>query len=301
VANFLTMSTPPQSLAGPDGRRVPAFPFPEAAVRALGRVAQHAEWRRREPGHLAELSGINEEEAAARVSSFLAERPEGGWLDAPDASALVGAYGIPTSPTIAAADADQAVAAAERFGYPVAMRAASGDLVHKTDVGGVRLGLRSGDEVRAAFEDMRGALGAQMGGAVVQPMAAAGVETIVGIVQDPSFGPLVMFGLGGVATDLLGDRAFRLVPVTDRDAAELVLSVRAAPLLLGYRGAPPADVQALDDLVVRVGRLADELPEVAEMDLNPVIVSPSGAIAVDVKVRLQPVTTPAEPYLRRLR
>jgi len=140
-----------------------------------------------------------------------------------------------------------------------------------------------------------------MGGALVQPMAGSGVETIVGIVQDASFGPLVMFGLGGVATDLLGDRGFRLIPVTDRDASELVHSVRAAPLLLGYRGSAPTDVSALEQLILRVGRLADELPEVAEMDLNPVIVSPEGALAVDVKVRLAPVTVRPDPYLRRLR
>jgi acetyl coenzyme A synthetase (ADP forming)-like protein len=300
VANFLAMSTPPAALAGPDGRRVPAFPFPEGAVRALGRVAQHAEWRRRDPGHVPEVSDVDTDGAAARVSAFLAARSEGGWLDGPEAAALVGDYGIPTLRTVAAADAHEAVSVAERLGYPVALKVAAGELVHKTDVGGVRLGLLSGDEVTAAFEEMATALGTRMGGAVVQPMAAPGVETIVGIVQDPSFGPLVMFGFGGVATGLLGDRAFRLVPVTDRDAAELVLSVRAAPLLLGYRGAPPADLRALEDLVVRVGRLADELPEVAEMDLNPVIVSPSGVVAVDVKVRLQPAA-PTEPYLRRLR
>jgi acyl-CoA synthetase (NDP forming) len=202
---------------------------------------------------------------------------------------------------VAADDAGDAVAAAERLGYPVGLKAAAGELVHKTDVGGVRLGLSSADEVRDAFASMAAALGDRMGGAVVQPMAAPGVETITGIVQDPAFGPLVMFGLGGVSTDLLGDRAFRLVPVTDRDAAELVLSVRAAPLLLGYRGAPPADLKGLEDLLLRVGLLADQCPEVAEMDLNPVIVSPDGAVAVDVKIRVQPVAEVVDPYLRRLR
>jgi len=132
-------------------------------------------------------------------------------------------------------------------------------------------------------------------------MAALGVEAIVGIVQDPSFGPLVMFGLGGVTTDLLGDRAFRLVPVTDHDAAELVVSVRAAPLLLGYRGTSRADLKAIENIILRVGRLADDRPEVAEMDLNPVVVSASGAVAVDVKIRVQPVTATIDPYLRRLR
>jgi acetyl coenzyme A synthetase (ADP forming)-like protein len=301
VANFLAMATPPASLAGADGRRVPSFPFPEAAVRALARVAHHAEWCRRDPGRVPELAGVDSERAAARTAAFLAGHPDGGWLDGGDAVALVADYGISTLATVAAASADEAAVAADRVGYPVALKAASGELVHKTDVGGVRLGLSSPDEVRAAFEAMVTTLDDRMGGALVQPMAAVGVETIVGIVQDPSFGPLVMFGLGGVATDLLGDRGFRLVPVTDRDAAELVLSVRAAPLLLGYRGTPPADLRALEDLVLRVGRLADDRPEIVEMDLNPVIVSPAGVVAVDVKVRVQPVSTPAEPYLRRLR
>ncbi|MBV8297237.1 MAG: acetate--CoA ligase family protein, partial [Acidimicrobiia bacterium] len=301
VANFLTMATPPPTLAGVEGPGVPSFPFPEAAVRALGKVAAHAEWRRRDPGRVPELSGVDAERAGVRLQDFLVTRTEGGWLDGPEAAGLVGDYGIPTLETVPASDAGAAAAAAERLGYPVALKSASGDLVHKTDVGAVRLGLWSADEVRNAFDAMATSLGEKMGGAIVQPMAAPGVETIVGIVQDPAFGPLVMFGLGGVATDLLGDRAFRLLPVTDRDAAELVLSVRAAPLLLGYRGAPPGDLQALEDLVLRVGRLADDRPEVAEMDLNPVIVSPSGVIAVDVKVRVQPTSTAPDPYLRRLR
>ncbi|MBV8161951.1 MAG: GNAT family N-acetyltransferase [Acidimicrobiia bacterium] len=301
VANFLAMATPPATLADTDGARVPAFPFPEEAVRALGRIAAHAEWRRRDPGRVPKLSGVEAESARTRVEAFLAARPGGGWLDAPEAVGLVGDYGVPTLETLLAEDPDAAVAAAERLGYPVALKAAAGDLVHKTDVGGVRLGLWSADEIRNAFDDMAANLGQTMGGAVVQPMAAPGVETIVGITQDPVFGPLVMFGLGGVATDLLGDRGFRLVPVTDRDAAELVLSVHAAPLLLGYRGSPPADLDAIEDLILRVGKLADDRPEVAEMDLNPVVVSPSGAVAVDVKIRVLPATAPADPYLRRLR
>jgi acyl-CoA synthetase (NDP forming) len=173
--------------------------------------------------------------------------------------------------------------------------------VHKTDVGGVRLGLPSADAVVAAFDEMTAALGDAMGGAVVQAMVPAGVETIVGVVQDPSFGPLVMFGMGGIATDLLGDRAFRILPLTDLDAAELIRSVRGSPLLFGYRGAPAADVAALEDVLLRVARLVDEVPEVAEMDLNPVIVGPDGATVVDVKVHLVPAVPHPERAVRRLR
>src|SRR5205807_3992572 len=126
----------------------------------------------------------------------------------------------------------------------------------------------------------------EMGGAVVQAQLDAGIETIVGVVQDPSFGPLVMFGMGGTATELLGDRAFRVLPLTDVDAVELVRSIKGSPLLFGYRNTPLADVAALESLLLRIGQLVDDLPEVVEMDLNPVIVSPSGAVAVDVKIRV---------------
>ena len=302
IANFLASTQTPSELAGTrDGRRVPSFFFPEEAVRALGRAAAYASWRRRDPGTAPDLTGLDIDGARAIVGRALRAQPRGGWLDADEAVDLVAATGIAAVRSSVVNDAAGAVAAAEAAGYPVALKAASGEIVHKTDVGGVRLGLTSAADVERAFEEVTAALGPAMGGAVVQPMAEPGVETIVGIVQDPSFGPLVMFGLGGVATDLLEDRGFRLVPVTDRDASELVRSVRAAPLLLGYRGAPPTDTAALEDVILRVGRLADEIPEIAEMDLNPVIASPTGAVAVDVKVKLAPVPVPPEPYLRRLR
>jgi len=154
--------------------------------------------------------------------------------------------------------------------------------------------------VEAAFEDMHKALGEQMGGAVVQPMADPGVETIVGVVHDASFGPLVLFGMGGTTAELVRDTAMRVVPVTDIDAHDVVRALRTSPLLFGYRGAPLADVAALEQLLIRVGLLADALPQVAELDCNPVIVSPAGAVAVDVKLRLQHAP-PLRPEVRALR
>jgi acyl-CoA synthetase (NDP forming) len=148
---------------------------------------------------------------------------------------------------------------------------------------------------------MAAALGDEMGGVIVQPMVARGVETIVGAVQDPAFGPLVLFGSGGTAVELFADRALRVLPMTDVDAAELVRSIRGAPLLFGYRGAPPTDVAALENLLLRVARLADDVPELAEMDLNPVIVSVSGAIAVDVRMRVAPRRSAPDLLVRRLR
>jgi acyl-CoA synthetase (NDP forming) len=148
---------------------------------------------------------------------------------------------------------------------------------------------------------MQQQFGDAMGGAIVQPMIKAGVETIVGVTHDPSFGPLVLFGMGGTTAELLGDRTLRILPLTDEDAHEVVRQLRGSPLLFGYRGRPPVDVAALEDLLLRVGRLAEDVPEVAEMDLNPVLVTEQSAIAVDVKVRVAPGAAQFPQDLRRMR
>jgi acyl-CoA synthetase (NDP forming) len=155
--------------------------------------------------------------------------------------------------------------------------------------------------VAEAYDEMRSRIGPGMTGAVVQQMAAPGVETIVGVVQDPLFGPLVMFGMGGTAAELLADRSFRILPVTDADAADLVRSLRTSPLLFGYRGAAPVDVAAVEDVLQRVARLAGVVPEVAEMDINPLVASPSGAVAVDARVRVAPVPPGPPADLRQMR
>jgi acyl-CoA synthetase (NDP forming) len=173
-------------------------------------------------------------------------------------------------------------------------------LVHKSDAGAVQLDLRTDDDVWRAFAALSLTFGARLAGVVVQPMITSGTEVIIGMVTDPVFGPLVVFGLGGVATDVLADRAARLAPLTDADADELIGGVRSAPLLLGYRGAPKADVGGLRDMLLRVSRLADDLPEIAELDLNPVIARPDGVVAVDARIRVVS-RRPADPFLRRLR
>jgi acyl-CoA synthetase (NDP forming) len=170
----------------------------------------------------------------------------------------------------------------------VALKAVGPEIVHKTDAGGVRLGLESEPEVADAYRAMADAIGGAMTGGLVQQMATPGVETIVGTVDHPLFGPLVMFGMGGTATELLGDRSFRILPVTDLDAAELVRSLRASPLLFGYRGSAPVAISALEDLIQRIARLAGHLPDLAELDINPLIVSPAGAVAVDARVKITP-------------
>jgi len=199
-----------------------------------------------------------------------------------------------------ATGAQTAAEAAAALGGHVALKAEVPGLVHKSDAGAVELGLRGPAEVRRALRRLEGRFGDRLSGVLVQPMIAGGTEIIVGVVQEPVFGPLVVFGLGGVATDVHGDHAARLAPLTDADADDLIEAVRAAPLLLGHRGRPAADIGALRDTLLRVSRLATDLPQVAELDLNPVIARPDGVFAVDTRVRVTSHLA-ADPFLRQLR
>jgi acyl-CoA synthetase (NDP forming) len=300
IANFLASPSAPGSLTTTVGR-VPCFGFPESAVRALARVTRYGQWRQRPGGARPELPDVRPTAARSVVQIAMANSPEGGWLDPQGVIDVLGAYEIPVSPTRIVATAEEAVEAAAGLGYPVALKAHSADLIHRSDAGGVRLGLTSPPAVLRAFEAVRAALGDHMEGAVVQPMAAPGVETMVGLIHDQSSGPLVVFGRGGTSVELFGDCTLRVLPITDVDAADLVHSLRSSPLLFGYRGAPVVDVAALEDLLVRVGRLAEDIPEIAEMDLNPVIVSPAGVVAVDAKLRLAAISGEDDPTVRRLR
>jgi acyl-CoA synthetase (NDP forming) len=282
-------------------RVVCSYSVPEDAVRAFARAAEHTEWLRRPVGAVPHPTNTSPEKARAIIAEALAAHPDGCWLP-PDAAAdLVAAYGVPVAPVERVGSPAAAAAAATRFASPVVLKAANPDLVHKSDRGGVRLGLATPAAAAAAYTAMTVALGADMGGAIIQPEVEPGVETLVGVVQDPSFGPLVAFGLGGVFTDLIADRGFRLVPLTDADAAELVRSIRGAKVLLGYRGSAAVDLAAVEDVLIRVARLADDVPELQEMDINPLIVAARGAVAVDVKVRLGPAPETVDPTLRRLR
>lgn len=199
-------------------------------------------------------------------------------------------------PTTVAHGLDDVAAAAARVGYPVVVKAADPAIVHKSDQHLVRLDLADPAAVRGAYLAITSVLGEPDPPVVVQPMRPGGVELAVGIVHDPLFGSLVMLGLGGIHTDLLGDRAFRLLPLTDLDATRMWRSLRGAPLLTGYRGAPPIDTGALEDLLLRVARLAEDLPEIAELDLNPVLAFPHGVLAVDAKLRLASVGAELDPH-----
>ncbi|GAA2287360.1 hypothetical protein GCM10010149_37150 [Nonomuraea roseoviolacea subsp. roseoviolacea] len=279
-----------------DGR-VPGYAFPEQAVQALAHAVRYAEWRRRPIAPSIAPPQADEKSARKIVNAQLEACPAGGWLSPAATARLLGCYGVRLAESIDADSPEAAALAAERVGLPVVLKAIGP--VHKSDVGGVRLDLRTQEEVRRAYREMSARIGDGMTGAIVQRLLPSGVEIIVGGVNYPAFGPLVMVGMGGVMADLLADRAFRVPPVTD--AADMIGELRCAPLLHGYRGSPPADVGALADQVTRVGRLLDDLPQVAELDLNPVIVTPDGATTVDARIRVAPCEPPPSPLLRRLR
>ena len=253
---------------------VASFAYPESAARALGIAAERAEWLRRPAGSVPDLDCIDCEAARAVV-----ETAQDEWLDPAQTRALLEAYGVPLVPERTAASADEAVAAAEEIGYPVVVKTAAAG-AHKTETGGVALDLREAAAVREAAER----IGAPV---LVQRYLKGGTEFLAGVVQDSVFGPLVAFGPGGVFAELIGGATFRLAPLTDVDAEELVTGGKAGRLVAGFRGAPAADVAALEDLVQRLSRLAEEIPEVGELDLNPVLAGPDGCVAVDARVRLR--------------
>ena len=277
-------------------RRVPVYDLPERAVRAIVHATGYAAWRREPLGSRPDLKDVDRDAARAVV----ADAGE-GWQPYPRVAAILRAYGIPLLASRTAGSAEAAVAAADQLGYPVVVKAADPQVTHKSDLGAVRLDLADAAAVRRAYRAVAAAVGQAEPTVLVQPMASGTVELVAGIVNDPLFGSLVMAGLGGVHTDLFADRAFRLVPVTDLDAGRMWRSLRVAPLLTGYRGAPPVDTAAVEDLLLRLGRLAEELPEVAELDLNPVLAGPDGVVCVDAKLRLAAISPGPDPVLRRLR
>jgi acyl-CoA synthetase (NDP forming)/GNAT superfamily N-acetyltransferase len=279
---------------------VPAYAYPEGAARALGRAARYGVWRSRPAGTIPEIDGLRAEDARAQIGSFLRRLPGGGWLSPGQTQELLRCYGVPLVETVTAHDEAGAVAAAAALGHHVVIKADVPGLVHKSDAGAVELDLRGPRQVRGAMRRLEARFPGQLSGVVIQPMIAGGTELIIGVVQEPVFGPLVVFGLGGVATEVLGDHAARLAPLTGADADDLIHSVRAATLLLGYRGQPAADIDGLRDTLLRVSRLAADLPQVAELDLNPVIARPDGITAVDARIRVASHGS-ADPFLRQLR
>jgi acyl-CoA synthetase (NDP forming) len=200
--------------------------------------------------------------------------------------------GIPTALGHLATSEEDAVRAADAIGYPVVLKIASPDIVHKSDVGGVQLHLQDGEAVRQAFRAIQQSVAshvpeARIDGIIVQPMAAPGVEVIVGMSKDATFGPVLMFGLGGVLVEVLKDVSFRIVPLCQRDASEMIHDIKGFPLLAGYRGAAPADLEALQDILLTLSAFVESTPEVTEIDLNPIYAYARGAVAVDARVVLE--------------
>ncbi len=278
----------PQGRAELHRAGIPAYIFPESAARALAALRRHREWRAR-PEMAVQRLAVDQ----ARAERILAQarRDARRKLTELEALQLLDAYGIRTARAALARDVEEAVCRAGDVGYPVALKIVSPHIVHKTDVGGVRLGIATALEVRAACAEMldavsRAAPQAAIGGILVQQMVTGGRETIVGISRDRAFGPLVMFGLGGVFVEALHDVVFRLAPIHALDAHDMLHGIRGVGVLEGIRGAAPVNFAALTDILLRVSQLATDFADIEELDVNPLLAFPDGAQAIDARVLL---------------
>lgn len=279
-------------------RARPVYSSVEQAVRALGHATRYARWRRTPPGTQVTPPGLRPDAARARVRAHL-DTAGSGWAPADTAIAVLADYGI-TVPGQVVAACDAARAAGE-IGYPVAVKPATGELLHKAASRAVRLGLSTDAAVRAAVAEIVATTGHPADPLLVQPMIAPGVELLAGIRHDPLFGPVVLLGAGGSMTELINDRAVHLLPLTDTDAAAMWRTLRIAPTLYGQCGLSAPDTAAVENLLLRLGRLAIDVPEIAELDLNPVIAGPGGLTAVDARLRLARPKGDPDPYSRTLR
>ena len=271
-----------KSKLGTNGRFVPCYPFPEEAISALARAVEYAETRRKPVGKIIKFHGLQRGKAQRIIKNAMTESSQRPfWLGVEETYNILNCYGIHSAPMSIAKTADEAAALASEIGFPVAVKLVSSTISHKTDVGGVVIGLGSKDEVKHAFDsitDNLTKLGRQneIQGMMVQRMITGGIETIVGVTQDPSFGPLIMFGAGGIYAELMTDIAIRLPPLTDLDAQEMVKSIKMAKIFEGYRGTPTADVASLEELLLRISVMVEDLPQISDLDLNPVKLMPIG-------------------------
>ncbi len=284
-----------KSQLGMAGGFVPCYPFPENAVSALAKAIEYRELMKKPRGIVPRVKGIKREKAHRIIERAMGrnkERPF--WLPAEDVVDLLNCYGIRIVGTSVARSADKAAAIAAQAGFPVVVKLNSSTITHKTEVGGVILDLNSEDEVRAAFKAIKDKLAdigreTEMEGVTIQKMVSGGVEIIVGVTQDPTFGPLIMFGLGGIQAELLKDIVLRLHPLTELDAREMISSIKMANLFEGFRGAPPSDVPAMQDLLLRLSAMVEDIPQIAELDFNPVKVMAEGKgyWVVDARISLK--------------
>jgi len=282
-------------------RVVPAYPMPEDAVRALAAATRYGQWRARERGELVDPSGLDLDVADRLVESVLADAPEGRTLTAAEAEALLAAYGVRLWPTIPAATADEAVAAAEQIGYPVVIKSISPTVRHQPGQAAMHVDLGTESSVRDSFESLSVRLSPMDADTfVVQRMGTPGVACVVRTAEDPVFGPVVSFSIAGPPTDLLNDIVHRVPPLTDVDVSDLISSVKASPLLNGYHGAAVVDHGALADLIARVSVLADRHPDVASLEINPVLAHPGGVDVLGVEIEVIPSTKRVDDQRRAL-
>jgi acyl-CoA synthetase (NDP forming)/GNAT superfamily N-acetyltransferase len=277
---------------------LPVYELPEDAVRALGHACRYARWRREPTGSRPAIPGIDRKAARRIVAAALTDGA--GWQPVGVSHALLACYGIKLLETRLATRVESAQEIAHELGFPVVMKATRPGLVHKSELGGVHLGLATESAVSEAYTAIARSLDETEPQVALQPMLPTGVELVVGVAHDSLFGSLVMVGLGGLQTDLLGDRSFRALPLSDHDATAMWRELHAAPLLTGYRGTAAMDTDALEQLLLRVAQLAEDFPEVSELDLNPVVGIRSGVTALDVKLKLQPAEDEPDAYLPSL-
>ena len=299
LAVYMSADGAPDELAAEE-HRVPTYPFPEPAARALAKAAEYSRWRDRPEGAIVEFDDVDAGDAAQVVSAALSRLgDDGGWLEPDEVDQVLRAFGLALPKARTVATADEAVAVAGAMDTSVVLKVVAPSALHKSDVGGVVLDIDGEEAVREAFDQVTNAVD-DPEGVLVQEYVGDGHEVLIGMTEDPLFGPLVVFGLGGVFVELVGDVTFRIHPLTDLEAARVVAESKASKLLEGYRGGDPGDVPALEEALLRVSALIEAVPQIVEMDLNPVKVrSPGeGVRVVDARIRVRPVTGPWVPTRR---
>ncbi|MDD5339165.1 MAG: GNAT family N-acetyltransferase [Dehalococcoidales bacterium] len=280
---------------GSKGHYIPLYVFPEEAIQSLRRATEYSEMRSKPIGNIPIFKDIQKAKARELINTVIknsSKRPI--WLSPEEIEKLLSCYGIHQSGVVFADTIDEAKTTARKLGYPVAVKLASATITHKTDVGGVVLNVDSDEEVEKAYNTIAEKLEKlgrrnEMSGVTIQRMMTDGIETIVGVTQDPSFGPLMLFGSGGIYAELIKDVTLKLHPITDSDALEMINSVRMSKLFDGYRGSPPSDVKALQELLLRVSAMVEDIPEIAELDLNPVNIRPvkQGYWVIDARIMVK--------------
>lgn len=300
---FMQAAQASSFLAGGDGHRtIPTYMFPEAAATALARAVRHGQWRRRDPGIEGRLETKAIEAIRTVIDAAMVEMaPDGAWLDSNTVDRLLQAAGLAIPKTAVVHSSDDAVATGVAMGGPVVLKVISDSALHKSDVGGVLLDVEGDEEIASGYDEVRSVVD-DASGVMIQEYIDGGHEVLIGMTQDPNFGPLVVFGLGGVYVELLKDVAFRIHPLTDMDAAEMIKETKGHKLLEGYRSQPVGDIVALEEAVLRVSGLISAAPELVEMDLNPVkVLEPGkGVIVVDARMRVRPLPAALRPEMRDL-